>query len=130
MPESAAVETLVPRKPVASTESDGTSVPLTLVVTDRDTAIELLQKADSGERTEYALAALRIGVLALKHARGQVDVDAVRHEGERLLRELKTTLDLSKSELHGHVSSSLKDYFDPASGRFHERGGTTDQARR
>lgn len=37
------------------------------------------------------------------------------------MRELKTTLDLSKSELHGHVSSSLKDYFDPTSGRFHER---------
>lgn len=122
MPELAtdAAEITAPRKPVNSADNDLVSVPLMLLVTDRDTATELLQKGES-ERNEYALSALRIGVLALKHARGQVDVDAVRREGEILLKDLRSTLEHSRTELHGNVTASLKEYFDPQNGRFQER---------
>jgi hypothetical protein len=97
------------------------SVPLTLVVADHDSVDELLQKSEGWERDEYALAALRIGLLSLKHARGQIDADAVKREGEKLLIDLKNALEQSRTEIHGNLTITLKDYFDPTSGRFQER---------
>jgi hypothetical protein len=68
----------------ASTDTSPQSVVLQLRVSDHDSVVELLQKPEGREREEYALIALRIGLLSLKHAGGQIDADAVRHEGERL----------------------------------------------
>jgi hypothetical protein len=121
MAETAVAEVLVPRKPVASVDDDAHSLPLALVVTDHETVTELLQRSGGREREEYALTALRIGVLSLKHARGQIDADAVRHEGERLLKDLKSALDNSRNEIHTNLTTALKEYFDPSSGRFEER---------
>ena len=94
---------------------------LELFVSDPDCLNELLQKGEGRERDEYALAALRIGLLSLRHARGQIDAEAVKHEGERLLADLKHALEQSRSEIHGDLTSALKEYFDPASGKFQER---------
>jgi hypothetical protein len=116
----AAAQLATPRKPAVSTDCYQ-SVPLTLVVADHDSVAELLQKSEGRERDEYALTALRIGLLALKHARGQIDADAVKREGEKLLVELKNALELSRAEIHGNLTATLKDYFDPTSGRFQER---------
>jgi hypothetical protein len=116
----AATQLAAPRKPAASTESYQ-SIPLTLIVSDNDSVVELLQKAEGREREEYALSALRIGLLALKHARGQIDADAVKREGDKLLVELKNALEHSRSEIHTNLTTTLKDYFDPTSGRFQER---------
>ena len=121
MAETVVAEVLVPRKPVVSEGDDAQSIPLTLVVSDRETVAELLQRSDGRERDEYALAALRIGVLALKHARGQVDADAVRREGEKLLKDLQSALDGSRNEIHSNLTNALKEYFDPHDGRFQER---------
>ena len=121
MPEVAIAPALVPRKPVVFADNFVQSVPLTLVVSDHESVAELLQRSDGRERDEYALAALRIGVLSLKHARGQIDADAVRREGERLLVDLKSALDQSRNEIHSNLTSALKEYFDPESGRFQER---------
>ena len=104
--------------------SDGENLKpiiLELLVSDPDSLRELLQKGEGRERNEYALAALRIGLLSLRHARGQIDAEAVKHEGERLLADLKHALEQSRSEIHGDLTSALKEYFDPASGRFQER---------
>lgn len=119
MADSAA-QVAVPRKPAVSTDSYQ-SVPLTLIVSDHDSVAELLQKAEGRERDEYALTALRIGLLSLKHARGQIDADAVKREGEKLLRDLQHALEQSRDQIHGNLTSALKEYFDPASGRFQER---------
>jgi hypothetical protein len=116
----AAAQLATPRKPAVSTDSYQ-SVPLTLVVSDHDSVAELLQKTEGRERDEYALTALRIGLLALKHARGQIDADAVKREGEKLLVDLKNALERSRTEIHGNLTTTLKDYFDPTSGRFQER---------
>jgi hypothetical protein len=67
------------------------------------------------------LAALRIGVLSLKHARGQIDADAVRREGNNHLADLKTALEMSRTEIHTNLTTALKEYFDPQGGRFQER---------
>jgi len=121
MADAVYADSLIPRKPVVSEGNDAQSIPLTLVVSDRETVTELLQRTDGREREEYALAALRIGVLSLKHARGQIDADAVRREGEKLLTDLKSALDGSRNEIHTNLTTSLKEYFDPSSGRFQER---------
>jgi hypothetical protein len=113
--------TTPPRKPPVAADGIVQSVLLTLAVSDRDSTAELLQKADGREREEYALTALRIGLLALKHARGQIDADAVKQEGEKLLVDLKNALEQSRNEIHTNLTTALKEYFDPTSGRFQER---------
>jgi hypothetical protein len=112
---------LAPRKPVTPTDGSAQSVPLTLVVSDHDSVAELLQKTDGRERDEYALTALRIGLLALRHARGQIDAEAVKREGEKLLLDLRHALEQSRNEAHANLTNALKEYFDPQSGRFQER---------
>ena len=58
---------------------------LELNITDPELIAELEQFAEPAERDEFALKALKIGVLALKQARGQIDADMVRREvGRRL----------------------------------------------
>ena len=105
----------------ASTDANPQSVVLELMVSDHDAVLELLQKPEGRERNEYALIALRIGLLSLKHARGQIDADAVRHEGERLLLDLNHALEQSRGDIHASITTTLKEYFDPQSGRFQER---------
>jgi hypothetical protein len=105
----------------ASTDATPQSVVLELRVSDRDSVFELLQKSEGRERDEYALIALRIGLLSLQHARGQIDADLVRHEGERLMLDLNHALAQSRSEIHTSLTTTLKEYFDPESGRFQER---------
>jgi hypothetical protein len=121
MADAVLADALIPRKPVMPVADDAVSIPLTLVVFDRETVAELVQRNDGRERDEYALAALRIGVLSLKHARGQIDADAVRREGERLLQDLKNALDGSRDDIHTNLTNALKEYFDPTNGRFQER---------
>jgi hypothetical protein len=96
------------------------SVSLELIVSDHDCVAELFQKSEGRERDEYALTALRIGLLALRHARGQIDAEAVRREGEMLLGDLQHALQQSRTEMQNDLTSTLKEYFDPKSGRFQE----------
>jgi hypothetical protein len=121
MPETAVASASVPRKPVVFADDSVQSVLLTLVVSDHESVEELLQKSEGRERDVYALTSLRIGILALKHARGQIDADAVKREGERLLADLKIALDQSRIDIHSNLTNALKEYFDPQSGRFQER---------
>jgi len=97
------------------------SLTVNVVVTDRDSVFELSNRREGRDRDEYALAALKIGVLSLRHATGQIDVEAVRREGDRLLTELEQGLKNSRVMLTGNLSAVLKEYFDPSSGRFQER---------
>lgn len=94
---------------------------LELNITDSEIIAELEQFADEAERDEFAMKALKIGVLALKQARGQIDADMVRREGERLMVDLKNRLDQHEQLLNERMGSVLKEYFDPNDGRFSER---------
>jgi len=60
MPETAIASAFVPRKPVVSADDSVQSVPLTLVVSDHEVVVELLQKIEGRDRDEYVLTALRI----------------------------------------------------------------------
>lgn len=96
------------------------SLELVLTVVDRDT-IDALLSQPSEQREAFALQALRIGVLALRQARGRVDADLIRQETQRMLSGLESQLSAHAAQMHEKLAGSLKEYFDPASGRFHER---------
>jgi hypothetical protein len=97
------------------------SVSLELTVTDSDSVRELLARQEGIEREHYALGALRIGLLSLKHTQGQLDADAVRREGNRLLENLNCALDSYRTHLNESVTDRLREYFDPQSGKLQER---------
>ncbi|MBK9171393.1 MAG: hypothetical protein IPM28_00075 [Chloracidobacterium sp.] len=98
-----------------------TTVHLELDVNDPESVREILGKKVGRERTEYSLNALTVGLLSLRHARGQVDADAVRREGERILGDLGTSLESYRAKITEGLGSVLKDYFDPKSGSFQQR---------
>ena len=97
------------------------AILLELMVRDPETVAELSAIADEREREAFALKALRVGVLALRQARGQVDTDAIRRESERLLESMQARLDEHARSVHGRLTDTLGTYFDPQNGRFQER---------
>ena len=97
------------------------SLELELTVKDRDTIAELCRYAEGELRDDFALTALRIGILALRQARGQLDGDVVRREAERMLRELAHCLTQHAQTVENQFTASLKEYFDPTTGKFHDR---------
>ncbi len=97
------------------------ALELQLSVTDRDTIDELVAYSAGDERELFALHALRIGVLALRQARGRIDADLIQRETQRMLSGLQGQLTAHASQIQEKLAGSLKEYFDPESGRFHER---------
>jgi len=94
---------------------------LTLTISDAEVAAALSEYDDIRQRNEYALLALKVGVIALRSVRGISEGDSVRREGERLLQQLAQHLGTHRSSLEERLSSTLSHYFDPASGRFTDR---------
>lgn len=94
---------------------------LLLSISDPDLVDELRCYPAGEERDGFALAALRIGVLALRQARGRVDADLIQRETQRMLAALESQLTSHSVQMHEKLAGSLKEYFDPQSGRFHER---------
>ena len=97
------------------------SLPLELTVRDDEVIDALMAYPEGQSRDEFALRALRIGVLALMQAQGQIDATAVRQEGERLLKNVEHALAQHQQSLNDRLTTQLKMYFDPQDGRFHER---------
>src|SRR5207248_6871380 len=97
---SSAIDSLV--QPLKKSPTSVSEVPrlvsLELLVTDSDSIAELLLHEEGAERDAYALCALRIGLLSLRHARGQIDADAVKREGDRMLWDLRQTLELNRTQ--------------------------------
>jgi hypothetical protein len=102
-------------------EVEKTELPLHLTVADADTIFELSMHPEGGPRETFALTALRIGVMAMRQARGQLDAGVLRSESERLLIELNSQLKSHSQQVNQHLHSALATYFDPKSGRFTDR---------
>ncbi len=96
-------------------------IDLVLQVRDPDLVEELMALPSDRERERFALSALRIGVLSLRTARGQVDAQTVQGEVERMLRTLEKDLTQHRDTLQVELGAALREYFDPKSGRFAER---------
>ncbi|MCA9232024.1 MAG: hypothetical protein KDA57_15355 [Planctomycetales bacterium] len=97
------------------------SLQLELTVEDRDTIRALAQYPEGQQREDYALEALKIGVLALRHAAGALDADFIQRETNRLVETLGQELRNQSSQAHERLASSLQEYFDPEGGRFSQR---------
>jgi|TARA_R110000868_G_scaffold409926_4_gene696579 hypothetical protein len=94
---------------------------LELIVTDPDVCSELRAHETDDERNRYALAALRIGVHAMRQAAGVIDATSVRDEVSQMLSSLREVLAEHSVQCTGGISSSLKGYFDPESGQLTQR---------
>lgn len=92
-----------------------------LEVRDHAVIEALWRRPEGRPRNEFALDALRIGVMALRHASSQVDADLVRTAGAELLKSLQQNLDGHAKLAHERTTTILKEYFDPASGKLSER---------
>jgi len=97
------------------------AIALNISIEDPEIVAELKKYPDGSARIALVLAALRIGILALRQAQGRLDAETLRGEGDHLLSELKLELQSSVSEIDTKVASTLKQYFDPQSGYFTDR---------
>ncbi len=114
-------ETLKETLPISEIENLPYSIPLELKVEDRDTIRSLVEYNEGPERDDYALEALKIGVLALRHAAGALDTDFIQRETTRLVETLGHELDTHTRQANDRLAGSLKEYFDPEDGRFSQR---------
>lgn len=94
---------------------------LQLAVEDRETIDELCCYPEGRERELFALSALRIGMLALRQARGRIDVDLIQRETRLMLGTLEQQFTDHARRINDGLAGALRDYFDPESGRFNER---------
>ena len=94
---------------------------VSFVVSDPEVLIALSEYPEGAARTNFLVTALKVGVLSLKAARGSLDSDTLRREGDRLMEELGDRLNSWRSKFEERVSGSLAHYFDPQQGTFTER---------
>src|SRR5689334_22077856 len=97
------------------------AIRLELVVRDPDLDGELEAFPEGRRRDEFALGALKIGVLAISQAQGRIDADIVRNEGDHLIASLAAQLTTHQGQITAQLAGTLREYFDPTSGRFNER---------
>jgi hypothetical protein len=95
---------------------DGTPEVLSLVVTDPEVVAELRRLPAGLARQRFALDALRIGVLSMRAASGELDVRAVRDAGQQLVLELRGVLAERGTALTATMADAFARYFDPATG--------------
>jgi len=116
-----------PTQLTESAPANGFQVPqqavleLHLHVTDPEVISELEKNPAGSDRERFALSALRLGVLALRQARGELDAGVVRDAGQQILHDLETLLKNEGGRLTGDLASALKQYFDKDSGELPRR---------
>lgn len=102
---------------IATQEYSGLPMALELLVEDREVIRALRDYPNGEERNQFALEALKIGILALRHVGGQASADLIQRE----VRGMQVALQQHHQTVHGQVTATLKEYFDPHDGRFSER---------
>jgi hypothetical protein len=116
-----------PTQLTESAPGNGFQVPqhavleLHLHVTDPEVISELEKNPAGPDRERFALSALRLGVLALRQARGELDAGVVRDAGQQILHDLETLLKNEGGRLTGDLAGALKQYFDKDSGELPRR---------
>ena len=101
--------------------TDSAEITLKLTISDPDLCAALDEYQDESERRDFAITAMKIGVLALRQAQGRIDGEQIRAEGERLIKDLENELTKHQERVTEGIGTSLKGYFDPEDGRFNER---------
>lgn len=93
---------------------------VSFLVSDPEVLITISDYPEGPSRTNFLITALKVGVLSLKTARGSLDSDTLRREGDRLMEELSHRLNGWRGKFEERVSGSLAHYFDPQQGTFTE----------
>lgn len=106
---------------VPEREPTATAVDLYLRVCDPEIVADLQNQPDGAGRERFALAALRIGVLALRQASGSIDAGQIRDQAEQLVAEVRSLLLEQGNGLMDRLSGAIGQYFDPETGRFSHR---------
>ena len=109
------------RRPSALNGELPFAIQLELEIRDPDLIAELEKHPEGSERDEFAIEALKIGVLALRRASTAFDGEFIQRETSRLLDTLRQQLDDHSKSAHERLNHSLKEYFDPQDGRFSQR---------
>ncbi len=106
--------------PVRATSQLEPSI-VTFAITDPEVLLALSEYPDGSAKTNFLVTALKVGVLSLKAARGTLDSDTVRREGDRLMEQLGERLNSWRGQFEERVTGTLTHYFDPQQGTFVER---------
>jgi hypothetical protein len=101
---------------VLSRAAFSTAVELRLEVIDPEVVFELTKRSIGKDRDEFASTALRIGVLSLRAAAGQLDSASVKETGDKLIADIRELLGVRAREVTNAIATSLTQYFDPATG--------------
>jgi hypothetical protein len=97
------------------------TMTLRLEISDAEVIAELRRHGEGEECEAFALAALRVGVLALRSAAGQIDASTIREAGAVLVSEVREVLSGRVTEMNERVASTLTQYLDPQSGALPQR---------
>ncbi len=90
---------------------------LQLRVTDADVLAELQRLQDPADREAFALAALRIGVLAIRQAGGALDERTLRDAGKAMVTDVERVMNEHRLQLVARIEKEMQGYFDRASGK-------------
>lgn len=94
---------------------------VTFEVSDPEVILALSEYPEGSAKTHFLVTALKVGVLALKAAKGTLDGDTLRREGDRVMDELGSRLNAWRGKMQEQMAGSLAHYFDPQQGMFHDR---------
>jgi hypothetical protein len=94
------------------------TIRLELEVKDPVVLAAIQAQSRGPDRDLFIERALRIGVLAINQATGQIDTHTLRDEGTRLLSELNNLIENNRSRTSEGLEGILKDYFNPTDGHF------------
>ena len=108
-----------PHPPAPHLNGTGT-LDLRLRISDPD-LYAAIAKREEPKRSQFALEAMKVGVIAFRQAQGQVDAYQVRDAGERVIADMSAALERHRRETAEQVSGCLREYFDPKSGLFNQR---------
>ncbi len=116
---------------VARSPKSGTIEPtiVTFAVSDPEVLLALSEYPDGPARTNFLVDRTEGRVLSLKAARGTLDSDTLRREGDRVMEELGTRLNNWRSKFEERVSGSLDPLLRPPAGHVHGAGSSAHQGR-
>lgn len=96
----------------------GDSLRLELEIVD-PVVIHAIQAIPRGlARDQFVERALRIGILAINQAAGQLDAHVLRDESTRLTSQLRELIDTYRSRTTDELEGILRAYFNPEHGQF------------
>jgi hypothetical protein len=89
-----------------------------LAISDPEVLLAASEFPEGRARTDFFLTAIKIGVLSLRAARGVVDGEAIRKEGDQLMERLSERLNGWREVMETNMSKTLVHYLDPKEGAF------------